>query len=89
MTYAEIRQQLKNESLNKIIHIHSKYFKYEGGDDLDDDFYGDCHQTSCSDERDRAVKRELDRLEYKLKELKDKKEYELRRNAKRIKELNI
>lgn len=70
MTYEEIRQTLKNEALNNIIHIHSKYFKYEYIDDMDDDFYGDSNHISCGEERDNAVKRELDDLDRKLKKLK-------------------
>ena len=81
MTYEEIRQQLKNEALNKIIFIHSKYYKYELVDDLDDDYYGG-NITSCDEERDKAVKSVLDNLEYKLKQLKNKKnEIQLRKKC--------
>lgn len=66
MTKNEIRQQKKNEALNKIIFIHSKYFKYDQGWGDDDD-----ESESCEIQRDRQVKSVLYYLEKDLLKIKN------------------
>lgn len=61
MTALEVRQQKKNETLNRIIFIYSKYFNYM------DNSYDD----SYVEQRDEQVKRALEKLEKELKLIKN------------------
>lgn len=66
MTKDEVKQQKKNEALNKIIFTHSKYFNYEQGNP-----WGDWDDLpSSAEQRDKEVKRILENLENELKKLK-------------------
>lgn len=65
MTKNEIRQQKKNEALNKIIFIHSKYFKYDQGWGDDDD-----ESESCEKQRDYEVGLVLYKLQQELLKIK-------------------
>ena len=67
MTIDEIKQQKKNEALNKIKFVYSKYFKYDQcwGDEDDE-------SDSCEIQRDNKVKDILYNLEKDLLLLKNK-----------------
>jgi len=62
MTQTEVKQQLKNECLNRVLYIHSKYFKYM------DNHYDD----SYCEQRDYEVKKAVEKLEKELEKLKQK-----------------